>query len=97
MKKLIYIIRTKLGITRNIKTLLELLLNLTIEECKLGLCGNACELCRINIITEKEKYKLIRFINKNAPVNKYSFYFYWEPGTQCPRIKWLTDQINLLK
>lgn len=68
----------------------------------MGLCYWAVIMCQTNIITVKEYFDLLDYINNNRP-SKFSSIeafkyrnrrFYWESGNIKPRIKWLQKHIK---
>ncbi|MEY2702604.1 MAG: hypothetical protein RLY43_1240 [Bacteroidota bacterium] len=88
---------------RNIKELLELMLENQDCFCSGGLCGWASELCLARIITCEEYHFLGEYISHNRP-HKWSSYdafkhrhevFYWTPYNIKPRIKWIKKHIKL--
>ena len=79
------------------KELLMILLN-NIHLLETGLCDLAKDLFLVKVFTRDEKLEMERYIYHNRPHNlrsEFSTRFFWKPGKQKPRVKWLEKQIMI--
>lgn len=82
---------------RTDKELFQVMLD-RIDMFKTGLCGLACDLHDVGIITLDERRHIIQYVNNYKHTHlKYMFRrnaFMWTMRVVEPRIKWLKQQIN---
>ena len=69
------------------------------EKSRGGMCEWVCEMYRADIITLRQRKKLLRHIYENPTYygKKSLFGFYFEPCQIEPRIEWIKEQIELTK
>ena len=90
--------------TRDLKTLLEILLERVESHCPGGLCNRVNSLYLNDLISCKENILLYKFLDTHRPKwyqYGYSFKYindayWWKPGDKTPRIKFLKHWINKL-
>ena len=90
--------------TRDLKTLLEILLEEVESHCPRGLCDRVNSLYWNDLISCKEKSLLHKFLDTHRPKwyqYGYSFkyrndVYWWKSGDKTPRIKFLKNWINKL-
>jgi len=90
--------------TRDLKTLLEILLERVESHCPSGLCNRVNNLYQNDLISCKESFLLYKFLDTHRPkLYQYGYSFkyandayWWKPGDKTPRIKFLKHWINKL-
>ena len=89
---------------RDIKELLQAVLEEGNKNYSYGICSLVCNMCAYGEINEEERKDLMEYIKSHRPKPDSPHYcesqrisaFFWPIGEWKPRKKWLEDQIKSL-